>query len=286
MRLHLLVLAVLPAMTLVTLCYAQEGTEAPNRKSAAAPQSKQPAVSRPSQYDEDRTRKAPSLAVSAEEARDAVQRFIAWAGASTVRQREEARVVITEARDNKAVASALCDEVSRAQETNHSRAILVLSILGEMRSPVGEECLRKLLHQPFPEKGTVAHGEIVEQTALGTLQAKAVDGLAYLHTSGGDEEVLWAAGKHPSRIVRAEAVEAYLWNHKDSEQARTVLMRHVRPNERVFLDRIRRDPAENAEVFNRKLEAFLKAHPELVPPPPQHLPQRKGSPGREQPPVR
>lgn len=286
MRPHLLLSAVLPAMTLVAVCFAQERTEAPNRKSAAAPRNKQPAVSLPSQYDEGHVRKAPSLAVSPEEAREAVQKFIAWAGASTVRQREEARAVISEARENKAVASALCDEVLRAQKTNHSRAILVLSILGEMRSSVGEECLRKLLHQPFPEKGTIAHGEIVEQTALGTLQAKAVDGLAYLHTSSGDEEVLWAAGKHPSRIVRAEAIEAYLWNHKDSEQARAVLMQHVRPEEKVFLDRIRRDPTENAEVFNRKLEAFLKAHPDLVPSPPQRLPQRKGSPGREQPPVR
>jgi hypothetical protein len=162
----------------------------------------------------------------------------------------------------------------------------VLSILGELRSSVGEECLRKVLHQPFPEKGTSAQGEIVEQTALGILQAKAVDGLAYLQTSSGDEEVLWAVGKHPSRIVRAEAIEAFLWNHNNSDEARATLLHYVRPEEKIFLDRLRRDPRESGEVFNRKLEAFLKAHPEAAAPAPEHFPQRKGPPGYQQPPAR
>jgi hypothetical protein len=277
----MLVIALLTAVSL-----AQENAPAPNRKATAVPRSREAPVSRPSESDEKRQLKAPPLAVSSDQVKEAVRNFVAWAGASNVRQREEARRVINEARENKAVASALCEEASRSQRVDHSRTLLVLSILGEMRNPAGEQCLRGILHQPFPETGTWAHGEIVEQTALGILQAKAVDGLAYLHTPSGDEEVLWAAGKHPSRIVRAEAIEAYLWNHDDSQEARARLSRYIRPEEKIFLDRVRRAPEESGEVFNRKLATFLKAHPETAAPAPEHLSQRKGPRGEQKPPAR
>jgi hypothetical protein len=149
-----------------------------------------------------------------------------------------------------------------------------LALLGEMRHPVGHECLARFVHLPFPEKGTVVDGEIIEQTNLAMLQAKAVDGLAYLHDPKADEEVLWAASKHPSRVVRAEAIDAYLFNHGDSAQAREQLARVVRPDERLFLDRVRRVQGENAESFNRKLDGYLKSHPDRLPPNPEKQAQK------------
>ncbi len=278
------------AWLLTVSALAQNLGESPARPKGPPPQSTEPALTRPSELDKARLEsKPPSLAVPAASAAQAARAFIDWAGASTVRQTEEVRRLIAEARENASVAAAFCDEASRAAQSDHSRALLALSILGEMRSRVGEDCLRKLLHQPFPEKGTLAHGEIVEQTALGMLQAKAVDGLAYLHAARADEEVLWAVAKHPSRIVRAEAIEAYLWNHSDSSEARATLQKYVRADEAIFLDRIRREPQENAESFNRRLAAFLKAHPEVAPAPPNRANRKKRPllpPADDKPPVR
>ena len=275
--------------TLAATGFAQDLAQSPVRKAGPPPQSTQPAISRPSELDKARLEsKSPSLTGTGIDAAAAVKAFIDWAGASPVRQREEVRRLLAEIRNNKAIASAFCDEAFLAIKSDHSRAILTLSLLGEVRSSIGEECLRKVLHLPFPEKGTLAHGEIVEQTALGTIQAKAVDGLAYLRSPSADEEVLWAVGKHPSRIVRAEAIEAYLWNRNDSAEARGILQKYVRDDERVFLDRVRRQPDENAEVFNRRLASFLKAHPEAAPPPPERAYRKKRGtvPTTDQPPVR
>ncbi|HVT61468.1 MAG TPA: hypothetical protein VHR45_24105 [Thermoanaerobaculia bacterium] len=177
--------------------------------------------------------------------------------------------MIASARDNKDVAATLCAEAFKAQKRDHSRALVVLGILGEMRSPLGEECLSRFMRLPFPKEGREVDGEIIEQTALGTLQAKAIDGLAYLHNGTGDAEVLRAVAGHPSRIVRAEAISAYLWNYQNSAEARATLATVVRKGEEIFLDRVRREPGQGKEPFNRSLEAYLKAHPEVIAPAPE-----------------
>jgi len=191
---------------------------------------------------------------------ESVPAFIDWACRSGIGEREEGRKIIAEAHSNPAVAQELCRQITAHQRTDFSRTLIELSVLGETRNPEGEECLVRFLHQPFPKEGTVVNGEIVEQTTLGGLQSKAVDGLAYAGTKSGDREVLWAAGSHPSRIVRAEAINAYLWNRKDSDEARATLEKVVRPDERIFLDRPRYQPAMSSEEFNEKLEAYAKEH--------------------------
>ncbi len=192
---------------------------------------------------------------------ESVPLFIDWASRSGIGQREEGRKIIAAAHPNPAVAQELCRQITAHEHTDFSRTLIELSVLGEMRNPEGEECLVKFLHQPFPKEGTLANGEIVEQTTLGELQSKAVDGLAYAGTKSGDREVLWAAGSHPSRIVRAEAINAYLWNRKDSDEARATLQKVVRADERIFLDRPRYEPGMSRAEFNEKLAAYAKKHP-------------------------
>jgi hypothetical protein len=231
-----------------------------------------PAKLRPSELLQQRAVRNPpkQLTGSGEEARKSALAFIVWAGASSVDQREDVRKAIAAARDNADIVKAFADEAKRAQNADHSRALLVLSILGEMQSPQAIPFLSEFVRQPFPQTGTQVDGEIIEQTALATLQAKAIDGLAYIHRPDADEDVLRAVAGHPSRIVRAEAINAYLFNHGDSSEARATLAKYVRKGEEIFLDRPRRESGESAAPFNRKLEIYLKQHPETQPPPPAH----------------
>lgn len=240
------------------------------------PKSKQRGGPSPSRLMEGRPlQKAPVLAGQGDEAKRAVLRFIDWAGKSNMRQREEARQTMAAARDNKEVLAALCQEAFSAQKRDHSRALLILSIIGEIRSPFGEECLRRFVNLPFPTSGTkTTEGEIVEQTALARLQAKAIDGLAYLGSPSADQEVLRQVQNHPSKAVRAEAINAYLWNKRDSPDARSTLLKFIRKGEEIFLDRPRREEGEGARTFNPKLAAYLKNHPELTPRTPQKVAEK------------
>jgi len=226
----------------------------------------------------------PSLEGTGQAAVASVDKFIAWAAASTPSEREDGRRSIHAAHDNAEVAKALVEEAKAVRVRDPSRALVVLGILGEQRHALGEAFFRELLGEPFPKAGQqTAEGEVMEQTTVGILQAKAVDGLAYMRNPAADEEVLRVAAAHPSRIVRAEAIAAYLWNHPDSPQARAVLSKRLRRDELVFMDRVTRQEGETARSFNTKLASFLRAHPEVTPPVPKRLekpnpPKADGSP--------
>jgi hypothetical protein len=218
---------------------------------------------------------APLLSDPKLAAKESVPKFIDWASRSGLDQRETARKIIAAARGDSKVAEELCDEINQTQQLDHDRTLVMLSVIGEMRNPDGEKCLTTFLHQPLPLEGTVVNGEILEQTALGMLQAKAVDGLAYASTATGTRETLWAAGSHPSRIVRAEAINAYLWNQKDSSAARAQLLKVVRPDERDFLDRPRLEPGASSSQFNKSLALYARKH---LAPKPERLGDGKLSP--------
>jgi hypothetical protein len=198
-----------------------------------------------------------------------VKKFVEWAGFSAVEERETARRTIAAASDNKEVVKAIIDEIELAKDVkagDNSRALLLLSILGEMKSPHAQDYLVKFANRELPKEGTVVDGEILERTAQAMLQGKAVDGIAYLRNQEAEAAVLAIVAEHPSIIVRAEAIRAYLWNHDDEQNARKTLLRYVRKGEEIYLDRVSRLPGDDAETFNRKLEVYLKAHPEAVPP--------------------
>lgn len=225
------------------------------------------AVERPARINRE-VRREPFRLDSSDPGRTATA-LITWASSSKVSERESVRSVIVEAGRDERLVRALCDEVFSSRTKDHSRTVIALAVIGETRSDGAERCLTEFVRIPFPISGHDVHGEIIEQTALGTLQAKAVDGLAYRMTASADAEVLRLMREHPSRIVRAEAISAYLWNRNDAAEAKAAIANVVRPDERIFLDRVRRVSGDTAATFNAKLRTFLEKYPDLQPPRPE-----------------
>lgn len=253
-----------------------------------APVSNEPPARLPSQRFAERVlHKPPALTGSGETAQAQATAFLDWASLSTPQEQQDGRRALAAASANNEIARALFDAAMAAERTDHSRALMALALLGEMRNRAAEPWLCEFVRRPLPRQGTLADGEIAEQTALATLQAKAIDGLAYLNSESANLEVLRAVAEHTSRIVRAEAINAYLWNHRDTQQARATVRRYVRKGEEIFLDRVRRESGESAHSFNGKLEAYLKAHPEVQPPAPKrHRDEPVGGHAVRQPPQR
>ena len=191
-----------------------------------------------------------------------VEAFLRWAAASRPDDGPAVRAQLAAARLDREVVRALADRTGAEQD--HSRALIAIGALGEMRSPHAEVHLRRVVAEPLPPAEA---GEGV-RAGVEMRQARAVAGLAFLGAASADAEVLRAAGSHPSRAVRAEAIEAFLYNHPGDAAARARLEGAIRDADRVFLDRPRHEAGAPPEVFDRQLEAYLRAHPELVPPRP------------------
>ncbi|RKH48337.1 hypothetical protein D7Y23_20455 [Corallococcus sp. AB050B] len=211
---------------------------------------------------------APKL--DAADARKSVNAFITWAGESVIEEQADARRALASAAKQPELVQAFTEDILESFKSGDtSRALVGLGLLGEMRTYDGAKFLVEFVRMPLPTKGNVIEGELQEEAQQARLQAKAIAGVAYLRNAEFDREVAYQAGNHPSVIVRAEAISAFLWNRGDTLEARKELEPFVRKEERLYLDRVRRVSGEGADAFNRKLTAYLKAHPEVQAPNPE-----------------
>ena len=216
-----------------------------------------------------------------------VAQFVDWASAAPVTRREEIRDQIHEARNNNEIALGLIREFQNAEQVDHSRALVILALLGEQRNATGVEFLIEYVWKDLPREGPgmVESGTTLEFQNMERLQVKAVNGLAYTKDPKALREVLEVVSKHPSKAVRAEAASSYLWNHEDLESARETLSQYLRKDELALLDRPVRGPDMEGEEFNNLLAIFLENHPELQPPEPmKHDPVEDDRPEEDQPP--
>ena len=211
-------------------------------------------------------RPIPELVVSGISPAQSVSAFIDRASVATGDEREAIRETIARASSNPAIAQALATSVMQTRTQDFTRTLTSLSVLGELRNPTSETALTTFVRLPLPTTGHLIEGEIAERTTLEELQMKAVQGLAYARTPTGDAEVLRTVATHPSRAVRAEAMQAYLYNHDYSPEARAALMKVVHSDETVFLDRPHMIPTTTAGDFNAQLATYLRLHPDLKPP--------------------
>jgi hypothetical protein len=129
----------------------------------------------------------------------------------------------------------------------------------------------------------VVDGEIAERAGLEMLEAKAVSGLAYIKDPAAEQEVLRAVAEHPAHHVRAEAVAFYRANYGDTPATRAILARYVRKGEERFIDRPMRLVGEHKDAVNKRLEEYLLAHPEVMPPEPVRVPPTDKKPPVELP---
>jgi len=167
------------------------------------------------------------------------------------------------------------DTQARINPTGLLNHILVeVSMLGVMKTPAGTQALKNIVHMTVPTTGTCVRQEpgagcnpVERQYVLG-LQAKAIDGLAFLRTSEGDAEVLAAVANGANPTVQARAVMAYLSNHGATSANKAMLAGLLPANRQYLVDRVIKDQTTNKDVFNQQLHDFYTNHPELNTPAP------------------
>lgn len=217
----------------------------------------------------------PPLVDKTSSASVSVDRFISWAIEAKNSQKPIAREALKAAARNSEIAKALFEKAVEYRHKDPVRSFFALALLGEMRSPSGLKYLTAFLAMPStPISQLVGPEGSIATTAVSPssdweqhLVAKATDGLAYMKAAEADAHIFTTMNAGNTLYLRAMAVDAYLWNHQDSEEAQKQVDKYVRPEEAWMRDRFRRDDDDTGESFDAKVQQWVTKHPQLMPPP-------------------
>jgi hypothetical protein len=133
--------------------------------------------------------------------------------------------------------------------------LVVIGILGEMRRPDSSTELSEVVWTPLPPADSIAEG-LGSRDIEEMIQAKAVQGLAYLATPAADEAVLDVIAKHEALHVRVSAIDAYMWNHGDSRMAADQLYQMLQEELHPYVERPRFHRDMDPEEFGQRLRAW------------------------------
>jgi hypothetical protein len=202
----------------------------------------------------------PPLGGTGDAAVASARTFLAWVGQSRSSQVVQGRQIIQGARANADIANALVAELNAAGRDQVQR-LLALSVLGELKSTIGETAMIDVVDRPVPA-GPADSAPVLATTIL---QTKAVDGLGFMRSARSKAKLLAVAGQHPSRMVRLEAVRAYLDNFGPGGRADLAAV--LQPAEAIFLDSFyHRTEVRETTTFDQKMQQYIAAHPEAVNP--------------------
>lgn len=195
-----------------------------------------------------------------------LDQFITQAGRSTKSTDEQIRQEIHKAQSDTLVLDGLIGRFQKTRETEYSRALIILSIIGEMKSPRTIPFFENLLDEETDQPTENKFEYLSKRDLLEMLQSSAIRSLAYLQTQNADSIVLNYLQWHPAIAVRTAGIDAYLYNHGDTEEAKGTLRSILNEEDWVYLDRVRKSSVVSDEQFNLGLEQFYEKNPEQVAP--------------------
>ncbi|MBF6413555.1 hypothetical protein [Nocardia cyriacigeorgica] len=208
-------------------------------------------------------------------ARGAVRDFVAWVASAPYSMVDEVRAAIAEDCDE-AVVDEIGEMVLSSAETDVAHLSTALAILGESGHPAAIRYLRDFVWSTDDIDELVADAHMPPLTdgkliacELGLpgkqmLRTRATEMLCYLKIEPVFEYTLQIITEHPEPQVRHAAIDAYLYNNDDSDEARERVLRVVRDDDLPWVGLPRRTADMDAAAFDGKLAAL---HAEDPPPP-------------------
>ena len=213
--------------------------------------------------------------------RDTISSFLAWAAHLPIGRRDLIRRRIAQVAGDDGLVQALCDELLVLDDVDPVRHFALLSTIGETRNALALPALGKLIWHARPSNGQ-PHRDCGCRDAsttdlLGGLQARAVEMVAYIGGEGAHAIVFDVLARHPARATRIAAIDAYLYNHGDSDAARERLRATVQPADAKFVGLPRFTRETDRRTFDAKVARFYRDHPHERPPVPSTVGPRTRS---------
>ena len=202
---------------------------------------------------------------------ETVDAFINWASGSELEEKENIREEILKASKNEEVLNLLFNRYEKVTTNDFGYSLIVLSIIGEMQNENSLPFFEKIIFQRIPENNEAFHSGLTQSDLVEILISKAVECAAYLRTEESYQLILKVAAEHNSVAVRSSAIDAYLYNNNDSQEAKDLLEQTVREYDINLIDRTRFTRNSKEEAFDDNLNSFYRKYPNEIPPEPEFV---------------
>jgi hypothetical protein len=160
------------------------------------------------------------------------------------------------------VVRALARRFDSLPSEKFQQRLLTLQVLGELQRPDALEFLRSVVWKPLPTPAQHRSETLTPRDLERVIQAKAIQCVAFVRDAEGGQyepavqETLHVIQEHPVRSVRIAAIDAYMWNHQDTQEAADALQKVLPPDFHKYLDMPRFHRGVNRDVFNARLRAW------------------------------
>lgn len=218
---------------------------------------------------------------------DSVEAFLSNAAVTPHSQTQIIREEISRIAKDPQIVDALAKQLLTLPVKDIDRHLMILATLGEMRNPEAIQPLVKFIwsDQPFITESAAGKDDSISTTFFnhtGALKARAVEMLAYIGTKEAYEATLEVIAKHIGAEVRIAAIDAFLFNHRDSPEAKAELAKVVLADETKLIGIPRWTNGMNIDEFNARVAEFYRLYPEEQPPVPTI---KEGYQNTEKPPI-
>jgi hypothetical protein len=195
---------------------------------------------------------------------EATPELLSEIGRSNRRELPLVREAIALLRSQENVVAALAKTYENLPQEAFQRRLLVLQVVGETQRLDALHFLREVAWGPLPPASYVPCVGLSPRDYEEIIQSKAVQCIAYLRDDNGDYDPAVTAEveklilAHQSPSVRINAIDAYMWNRRDSQWAALTLYRKLPKDYRKYVARPRFDRGKNRDVFISQLETWRK----------------------------
>ena len=132
-------------------------------------------------------------------------------------------------------------------------------MLGALRREDAFEGLANIAWKALPPSpARVRCVQVTPRAREETIQSKAVQGIAYLRSERAFAEAERIMREHESVAVRVEAIDAWMWNKGDADDAAARLYSLLPPQYHPYVERPRFHRGMDAARFEERMLAWMR----------------------------
>lgn len=158
-------------------------------------------------------------------------------------------------KDQPNIVDSLIDYYYAFPAPEYEKRMMTIGLIGELQRTDAMPFFDRIIWNSLWLRQPIAEGPVPREL-IEMIRVKAVHGLAYLRTDESDGAIIDVMQFHDSFSIRITAIDSYMWNKRDSEEAAQQLYIALPTDLHKFVQRPRFRQGMDRAEFNAQLDAW------------------------------